>query len=157
VNVKILAAPEDVLAKKTLGVSVGNCLAHDVDQVAVFAANVDIADLRSDRQTGNDHSLDHRMWIVLQNKPVLAGAALGFVAVHQNVRGLVRLLGHKPPLHAGGKSRPTASAQVGSLDLINNVVGLHGQRFLHSLVAVKLQVGREVSGTFAEALGDNAY
>src|SRR5262249_31299195 len=41
VAIELLAAAEDVLAQEALGVGVGEGLAHDVDQVAIFAANVD--------------------------------------------------------------------------------------------------------------------
>ena len=97
------------------------------------------------------------MRIVLQNGAVFAGARLALVAVDQNVFWLGRFLGNKGPLQSGGKAGAATPAKVGGLDLINDVVGRHGQGFLHGLVTVELQVCLNIGRALAKALGDNFY
>src|ERR1700757_719228 len=93
VNVEIASAAENVLAQKSLRVGVLDRLLHDVRQIAVFAANVDVSAVRADGQTGNDYAFDHRMRIVLENQTVFASAGLALVSVAEHVLRLGRLLG----------------------------------------------------------------
>jgi hypothetical protein len=57
----------------------------------------------------------------------------------------------------GGKSRAAAAAQVRRLHLVDDGVGLHGERLLQGLVAVELQIAVEVGRAQAKALGDDLY
>src|SRR5882724_8876253 len=57
VAVKLFVASENVLAQVAFGVGIGEGLTHNVDQVAVFAANVNKSDLRANGQTSDDHTL----------------------------------------------------------------------------------------------------
>ena len=79
---------EDVLAQKALGVGVGDGLLHDLEQIAIFAAQIDEAHLRADGEARDDGSFDHGVRIVQEDQVILAGARLAFVAVDQNVLGL---------------------------------------------------------------------
>src|SRR5438270_5071972 len=97
------------------------------------------------------------MRIVLENQAILARAGLALVAIAENIVGLRRLLGDKRPLHPGGEPGAAASAKSGVLDLVDDRVGLHGERFLHGLVAVEFEVAIDVSRTLAEAPGDDFY
>src|SRR2546423_414328 len=97
------------------------------------------------------------MRIVLEDQAVLARAGLALVAIAQNILGLRRLLGHERPLHPGGEARASAPAKPGVLDLIDNGVGLHGDRLLDGLVAVEFEVAIDISRTLAEAPGDDSY
>ena len=145
------------LAETATRVGVGNGLAHDVDQVAVFAADVDESDLRPNREARNHHAFDDRVRIVLQDQTVLAGAGLAFVAVAEDVLGFRRFLGHERPFHAGGKSGAAAPAQVRCLDLVDDPVRTQRERLLQRLVAVELDVAVNVGRTLPEALGNHAY
>ncbi len=89
-----------LLAQKALGVGVVDGLLHDLEQVAILAAQVDKAHLGADGQAGDDHTLDHRVGIVLEDQPVFAGARLALISVDQDVLRLGRLLGNEGPLHA---------------------------------------------------------
>ena len=104
-DVKILAAAKNVLAQIAFGVGVGNGLAHDVDQVPVFAANINKADFRADSQAGNNHAFNHRVRIVLQDRTVFAGTGLAFIAIDQDVFGFGSVFGDEAPLHARWESR----------------------------------------------------
>ena len=103
---------EDVLAEEALGVGVGDGLLHDVEQVAVLAAQVDEAHLRADGEAGDHGALDDGVRVFEEEDVVLAGAGLGLVAVDQDVLWLRRGLGDEAPLHAGGEARAAASAQA---------------------------------------------
>src|SRR5262249_42071425 len=74
VTVKLLAAAEDIFAQKAFCVCVSQGFAHDVDQIAIFAANVDKPDLRAHGQPGDDDAFNHGVGIVLEDRAVLAGA-----------------------------------------------------------------------------------
>src|SRR5690348_7188143 len=90
---------------------------------------------------------------MLENQPILASAWLALIAVAEHVLRFGRLLGNKRPLHPGRKPGAATSAQPGVLDLINNGVGLHGQRLLHGLVAIEFEVALDVSRTHPKAPG----
>src|SRR5215831_1512118 len=111
-NVKVFAAPKDVFAQIAFGVCVGNGLAHDIDQIAVFAANINKADFCAHRQAGNNYAFNHSVGIVLQDGTVFAGAGLTLVAVDEDVFGFGGVLGDEAPLHAGGKSGASTPAEV---------------------------------------------
>ena len=145
--------PEDVFAEEALRVGIGDGLLHDLEEVAVFAAQVDEADLGADGEAGDDGSFNDGVRIVQEDQVVLAGAGLAFVAVDQNVLGLGRLLGHERPLQAGGKARAAAAAQIGGLHLVDDPVGALRQAFLRGFVAAELDVLVDIGRALAEATG----
>src|SRR5207302_4859807 len=103
-NVKVLAAAENIFAQIAFGISIGNGLAHDVNQIAVFATNINKTNLRSDGEARDDYTFNYRVRIMLQNGAVFAGAGLAFVAIDEDVFGFICVLGDKAPLHAGRKA-----------------------------------------------------
>ena len=146
---------EDVLAQEALGVGIGDGLLHDLEQVAVLAAQIDEADLGADGEAGDDGAFDDRVRIVQEDEVIFAGARLALVAVDQDVLGLGGLLGNEGPLHAGGKARAAAAAQAAGLHLVDDPVGTLGKTFLRRLVAAELDVAVDVGGSHAEAAGDD--
>ena len=50
INVEVASAAENVFAEKSLGIGIGNRLLHDLQQIAVLAANVDVASLSTRRR-----------------------------------------------------------------------------------------------------------
>ncbi len=145
------------LPMKPLRVSVGDRLLHDLDQVAILAAQIDVAGLGADGESGNHDAFDDGVRIVLEDEAVFAGAGLALVAVAEHVLRLGRLLGHERPLHAGREARATAAAQVRRLDLVDDGVGAHADGLLQGLVAVELKIAVEVGRAQAKALGDDLY
>src|SRR2546423_507867 len=95
------------------------------------------------------------MRIVLQNQAIFTSARLTFIAIDQDVFRTVRLLRNKSPFHAGRKTGAATPPQTGRLDLINNVIGLHLERLLDSLIPIQLQVAIDVRSALAKALRDN--
>src|SRR5579859_442775 len=157
IAVKLLTAAEDVIPQEDFGIGISERFSHDVDQVAVFAANIDEAELGADGEAGDDHALDHGVRIVFQDGSVFAGAGLTLVAVDQDVFGLGRFLGYEGPLHAGGEAGAAAPAKVRRFDLIDDVVGRHAEGFLRGFVAIELEVSLDIGRALAKALGDDFY
>ena len=89
-----------------------------------LAAHIDVAGVRAHREAREQATLDQKMRIVPHDLAVLAGAGLGFVGIdHEIARPAVgRLLRHERPLQAGRETRPAASAQAGSLHLVDDPV-----------------------------------
>ena len=154
-NVEVEAwVAEDVLAQEALGVSIRDSLLHNVEKVAILAAQVDEAHLRADGEAGDHCAFDHRMRIFAEEDVVLAGAGLGLVAVDQNILGLGRSLGHERPLHPHGEARAAAPAQAARLHGVDDP-RLHlfalGNGILHGFVAVQLDVFLDAGRALAEA------
>ena len=154
-DVEVDARAEDVLAEEAFFVGFGDGALDDLEQVAVLAAQVDEAQLRPDGEAGDHGALDDRVRVLEEDDVVLAGAGLGFVAVDEHVLGLFRLLGHEAPLHAGGEAGAAAAAQPGGFhdvdDPAGHGFGALGERHLHGLVAVELEVLVDAGSALAPA------
>src|ERR1035437_2683781 len=152
---EINAGAEDVLADEAARVSVGHGLLHDLEQVAILAAHIDVAGLGAAGERRNHHALDDGVGIVLEDKAVFAGAGLALVAVAQHVLRLRGLLGHKRPLHASGEAGAPTATQIRRLDFVDDGIRPHRDGLLHGLVAVQFEIAVEIGRTHAEALGDD--
>ena len=113
--------------------------------------------LGSYRERGDHGPFNDRVRIVLKNQAVFAGAGFAFIAIAQNVFRFARLLGNERPFQPRAESSAATAAQAGVLDFIDDGVGLHGQRFLHSLIAIELNVAVDVRRALAKALGNDFY
>ena len=111
INFKVASASEDVFAKKAFGVSVGNRLLHNLQQIPILTANIDVAGLRANRESRDHDAFNHRMRIVFENQAVFARARLALIAVAQNVFRLGRNLRNKRPLQSGVETRAAAPTQ----------------------------------------------
>ena len=80
VEVEVEAGALDVLAQPAARVRFGDGLVHDVDQVAVLAADVDVARVRIHREARDQAAFDQLVRVVLDQDAVLAGARLALVA-----------------------------------------------------------------------------
>ena len=156
-EVEIKSAVENILAQKALGVGFGNRGLQNVDDVAIFSADVGIALIGTDGASGDHHAFDQLMRIHFQQRTIFGSSGFALVAIGQNVFRLGKILGNEAPLHSGGKSRAAAAAQIRLFHFVNNLIGGHLlQRFFQRLVAVALQVS--VDGTRignAEILADH--
>src|SRR5579859_3759747 len=152
---KLGFAAEDVFAEKALGIGVCYCLLHDLDEVAIFAAQIDEAHLRADSEAGDDGAFDDRVGVVQEDEVVFAGAGLGLVSVDQNIFGFGGLLWDERPFQAGGEACAAAAAEAGGFHLVDDPVGAFGEGFFGGLVAAQLDVAIDVGRSHAEALGDD--
>ncbi len=103
---------ENILAQQSGGAGFGKRPIHDVDQVFVFAARIDVVRLRAERVGGDDHAFDQHVRIALHQVAIFESAGFGFVGVADYVLRLRRILGNESPLHPGRKTRAAATAQA---------------------------------------------
>ena len=113
-QIEIESAAENIFAEIARGVGFFDGRVHDVQHVAIFAANVDVALMRADRAPGDDDAFDQLMRIHFHQRTVLAGAGLALIGVAENVFRLRRFLGHEAPLHARWES-PRRRARADSI------------------------------------------
>ena len=106
----------------------------------IFFSQVNTTFVGIDCITGQQHSLDQRMWIVLDEKTINVCAGIAFVGV-RNDKLLSRvLLRDRAPFLAGWKSGAAASAQARDFDSIDKLVARSSQDFFKSVVsAVRTQ------------------
>ncbi len=146
VEIEIETRSLDVLAQVAARIRFGDGAIHGLDQVAILAANIDVALVRIDGAAGDQNALDQLVRIVLHQQPVLASARLAFVGVDDDVLRLGRRARHEAPLHAGGKSRAAAAAQGGSFHFLDDLLGRHLHGLEKGLVAVGGEIGVERFG-----------
>ncbi len=139
-NVEIQVAAEDVLAQKALGIGVVDGFLHDLEQVAILAAQVDEAHFGADGQPGDDDALDHRVGIVLKDQAVFAGARLALISVDQDVFRFRGLLGDKGPLHPGREAGAPAAAQVRGFHLRDDAFRAQFDGLAGGSVTIQLEV-----------------
>ena len=68
--------------------------------------------LRVEREAGDEHALDELMRIFVDDVAILERAGLGFVGVADEIDRLLLVRLDEAPLHAAGKTRAAAAAQV---------------------------------------------
>jgi hypothetical protein len=95
---------------------------------------------------GDGHPLDELVRVVVKDVTILEGARFGLVTVAGDVVRLAVIMPDESPLHSAGETCTTATTEVGLLDLINNLFGLHPESFLELGVATVLYVAINVGG-----------
>ena len=81
------------------------------------------------------------MRVTFQNGTVHERAGVTFVRIADDILFVTGLVLLELPLDTGGESRAAASAQTGSLDLINNILRGHGlQDLIQSLIAADTDI-----------------
>ena len=113
-----------------------------LEQVAVFAAQINQAAPRTDHPCRDRHALEHGIGLPAQQHVVLEGARLAFVGVaHHHALGAGRLAAQFP-LQAGREACAAAAAQVAEFDL--------GQ---HRFAAAPTGCGQRNTGAAGGGLG----
>src|SRR6185437_1863783 len=107
---EIKTAVANIFAEVALRVSLREGSIHDVNDVAILAANIYEAAIRRDGATCDHHALDQLMWIHFHQRAILAGSWLAFVGIAEDVFGPVIALGNEAPFHAGRKTCAAAAA-----------------------------------------------
>ena len=136
-RVEVEAAAQDVLAEKPerLGLFDGN--AEVLDRQGIFMPNVNVAILRADGISIDEHAFDHGMGVAFHERTVHERARVSLVAVaHNSFHLCARFLGMLP-LEACGEARAASSAKSGLLDDIDDFVWLHlGHDFGQACIAI---------------------
>ena len=160
INVQVEARTENVFSKKTFGFRLLDGFPNDLRGLWKFAADVDVGEVDIRREGGDGEAFDQLVRILVQDVAVLESAGLGFVAIDDDVVGLAVVVFDEAPLGTGREARSTASAEVGGLDHIDDLAGLHAERLFEGLVAAVGEVGldvRRVAGFGNVAEDDAAF
>ena len=145
INLKVIAAVEDVFAEETGRLGLGDCLFQHLPAGGELAADVEVGQLHPVGEAAEDHSLQQLVRILMDDLAVLEGAGLRFVRVADQIDRLRNLGGiDEAPLHPRGKTGAAASAQLALLHFLPDGVGPHREAFLQVLVAPVLAVARDV-------------
>ena len=158
-DVEVQPRPKNILTEEALRVSIRNSLLHNLQQIPVFAAQIDKAKLRPNRKSRDHRAFNDGVRIFEEDHVILAGAWLGLVAVHQNILRLLRRLRDKRPLHPRGETRATASAQTRGLHRVNDPVRhlrALRDRLLHGLIPVEFDIFVDVGSALAEPPGEHS-
>ena len=146
-NIERKIRAENILAKITGGVGFSDGLVKDIQDVAVFTADVNVSALRSYRPSGNRNALDQLVRIVFHQRAVFARAGLALVGIANHVLRFRNVFRDEAPLHARRESGAAASAQIGFLHFINHLLRRHFlDRFFERSIAVGLQVNVNRAG-----------
>ena len=89
-----------------------------------FTVNIVIAGLNAERIGANNHALDHAVRVVAHDVAVFIRAGLAFVGITHDKFSAFEMAWNKTPLQSGGEPCSTATAQTGSLQLIDDGDGL---------------------------------
>jgi len=147
VDFEIVAGAANALAEKVFRLGLGNRLLEDFRAKHEFAPDIDIGEMDVVGIARDDHPFEHLVRVLVDDLAVLEGAGLRFVGVADEIDRLGVFLGiDEAPFHAAGKSGAAAPAQLGGLDLGDDVGPLHGEGFFQVLVAVLAQIAIDVDG-----------
>ena len=110
----------------------------------VLVPDVDEALLRADGPRPDDHALDDRVRVALDDAPVHERPGVALVGVADDNRldaAVDGRLAARRPLHAGGEAAASAPAQAGELDLLDDLLRRHlAERLGQRRVAVPRDV-----------------
>jgi hypothetical protein len=138
--VQRVVVPGDGTAQIPLLVGLGHGPLEYQARAQELTTRVDEGPVRADGEGRDDRPLDQLVRVSFNQFSVVERARLGLVEVHDEVRGLARVLRHECPLLPGREPRPTAPAQAGRLDLLDHVRRVHSERLVQRLVAARLDV-----------------
>ena len=144
INVEVEARTENIFTEEAFGFCLLDGFPNNLRGLGKFAADVDVGEVDIRREGGDGEAFDQLVRILVQDVAVLESAGLGFVAIDDDVVGLAVVVFDEAPLGTGREARSTASAEVGGLDHIDDLAGLHGERLFEGLVAAVGEVGLDV-------------
>ncbi len=139
-QVKIKSRAKNIFPQVAALVSFANRRFHNVQHIAIFAADIDVSVMRIDGTARDGDAFDQLVRVHFHQRAVFTSPRLRLVGVTDYVFGLRRILRHERPLQASREACSAAAAQAGFLDLVNNRFRGHLlQRFIQRLVRPELQ------------------
>src|SRR6185437_12638705 len=109
-----------------------------------FASNVNIGQSRIDRVTGNNHSLQQLMGILVNDVPVFERPWFRLICVANQINRFRSARLDKAPFDSAWKSSAAASPQTGSLNLVDDLLRRHRERFLQIFVTAVLEIAADI-------------
>src|SRR5258708_25150269 len=120
-HIKVEAAAQDILTNIARGICLFDSTLDLYPRQGQFTAYVNESRRNAASITGNDHSLDQLMRVLLHYHTVFEGTRLAFIGIAAQVARLV-VLGKKAPLHTCRKTRSAAPAQSRFLYHLDQIV-----------------------------------
>ena len=116
---------EDILSEEPHLAALGERHLSVLHGNGVLRADVDDPGRGADGVRADQHALDHKVRVTLQQRPVHERAGIALIRVaHDILRAALGLPG-KFPLQAGWKTGAAAASEFGSLNLIDDLFGGH--------------------------------
>ncbi len=138
-HIEVETRAEDVLAEIAVSVGFGDGSFHDVEDVAVFSADINKTEMGADCAPRDDHAFDELVRIHLHQRAVFASAGLGFIGIANQVSRFRGILRNERPLHPGREARAATAAKAGFLHFVDDAFRRHLlQGFFNRLVATVL-------------------
>src|SRR4029450_5428571 len=109
----------------------------------VLAADVDEGGRRADGARRDEHALDERVRVALEQVAILEGSRLALVGVDHQVDGAGVGLRDERPLGPRREPGAAEAAEVRALDLLQDRGGLHRLRLRPRLVTARLAIDRK--------------
>ena len=124
---------QDVVAQKTDLLGLPDCDPQSLDCDGILGSDIEITVLCTDRVTGDDHSLDDRKGISLEDRAVHECARVTFVTVADDVLLIARRVECELPLASGRESAAAPSSETAGQDLVHDILLAHGKCLLQTL------------------------
>ena len=101
--------------------------AQPVDGQRVFGPHVDVGFVGTHGVRPDEHALEHRVRVALQDGPVHERPGVALVGVADDVLLVARGVVAELPLEAGGEAGAAPAAQARALDLVDDLLPAHGR------------------------------
>ena len=121
---------ENVVAQQAQLLAVLNGFAQVLHGQRVFGPGIDIALVRADCKSADDHSLHHEMRVPLEEGAVHERPGVALIGVADQVFRVPGRGPGEPPLAAGGKAGAASTPNAGILHLVYDLISGHAAQHL---------------------------
>ena len=116
--------PHDVFPEITAFLTLSDGVENSLGGERILGTDVEESFVRADHVGGDDHALDHAKRERLEDHAVHERPRVAFVAVADDVLGLVLFRAGESPLQPGWETGPAASAQSAIEHFLNDALGI---------------------------------